>query len=344
MDGAVDLGVFPGASFLVSLNGDVVHRSYHGHLSDVYSDEVTPDSIYDVSSLTKVIAATSAIMLLDGRDAFDVDWPVSRHVSEFKAAGKSDVRIWHLLSHRSGLPDYKPLFDSIVKGEYGTGLARDRIRRMAASEKLVSIPGAGHYYSDLGFIVLDEFFEAETGVTLDLFCSKEIYVPLGMSKTFFSRSVKTGFRFASVTNRLTGIVDDENCRAMGGVSGHAGLFSTVDDLHILARELLQGLKGRSKLFPAQIVKKYWTTPLSAVQGTHRLGWDTPAPVGSTAGKYFSKSSVGHLGFTGCSIWIDPAINLEVILLSNRVCPSRSNEKIKELRPRIHDAVFDSLSL
>jgi len=344
MDGAVDLGVFPGAAFLVSLDGKVVHRSYHGHLSDVSSDLVDPDTIYDVSSLTKVMAMTSAIMLLDGRDGFDVDWPVSRHVPEFGEEGKSDVRIWHLLSHRSGLPDFKPFFESITQNEYGTGRARDRIRRMAASEKLGLTPGQGHYYSDLGFIILDEFFELETGMTLDAFCSNEIYSPLGMLKTFFNKPSRTGFHFASVTNRLTGIVDDENCRAMGGVSGHAGLFSTVDDLHILAGELLNGLKGKSKYFPADIVRKYWTTPLSAVQGTHRLGWDTPAPVGSTAGKYFSKSSVGHLGFTGCSIWLDPAIDLEAILLSNRVCPSRDNQKIKELRPGIHDALFESLSL
>jgi CubicO group peptidase (beta-lactamase class C family) len=342
LDDAVERGVFPGASLLVAVEGKVVHVSYHGRLSDLPSSPpVSPATVYDLASITKPLALSTAMMLADARGLMDISWKAGRRIAEFRSGEKSEVAIRDLLSHRSGLPAWRPYHETAACP------ARDAIRRMSASEPLEKPRGAWTY-SDIGFIVLDEFFELESGESLDTFLSRELYGPLGMADTFFKRlpggRIPRGRRAAAVTDRVSGKVDDENCRCMGGVSGHAGLFSTTTDIHNLTLELLKGYKGRSEIFPSETVQKFWERPGNAPLGTHAMGWDTPAPKGSSSGTCFSPSSVGHLGFTGCSVWLDPERMLEVILLSNRVCPTRSNEQIKTLRPVLHDAVFQALSV
>ena len=351
LDAAVADGVFPGASMLVSLEGKVVHLSYHGTTGGAAREPVGPAIVYDIASVTKVLAMTSALMMLETQKRFRTDWPVARWIPEFRDDDRDTIPLTLLLAHRSGLPAHRKYYETIPVELWATRKAKQLIRRMAAGEPFERPPGTETIYSDLGFIVLEEFFERETGAHLDVFLSRELYLPLGMMDSFFM-DLSSSWRWpvrvkiAPVTDGLEGVVDDENCRVMGGVSGHAGLFSTVLDLHQLTRELLLGYEGRSRFFSAEVVKKYWTRPEGLARGVHALGWDTPwdRDRGSASGTRFSDASVGHLGFTGTSVWIDPTIKLAAILLSNRVCPSRANEKIKQLRPALHDAVFTALSL
>ncbi|MBI5526497.1 MAG: beta-lactamase family protein [Deltaproteobacteria bacterium] len=348
-DEAVAGGVFPGASVLVSLEGRVVHLAYHGTTGGAAGEPVSPSTVYDVASLTKPLAMTAALMTMESRGASPTSWSIGRHIAEFRAGDRGEITVAQVLSHRSGLPAHREYFASIPIELWATRRAKELVRRMAAGEPLEKPPGTETIYSDLGFIVLEELFEREAGTRLDEFLSRELYLPLGMIDSFF-RDLSSSWRWpvrvkaAPVTDGLEGVVDDENCRAMGGISGHAGLFSTVLDLHALTRELLLGLEGKSRFFASEVVKKYWARPEGAPPGTRAHGWDTPFVTGSAAGTRFSGGSVGHLGFTGCSVWIDPSRKLVVIVLSNRVFPTRSNEKIKEFRPVFHDLVFDSLGI
>jgi CubicO group peptidase (beta-lactamase class C family) len=346
-DEAVAGGVFPGASALVSLEGRVVHLSYHGTTGGPAGEPVSPSTVYDVASLTKPLAMTATLMLLESRGASPTSWPPGRHVAEFRAADRREVTVAQILSHRSGLPAHREFFARVPIEIWATRRAKETIRRMAAGEPLEKPPGTETIYSDLGFMVLEEIFERETGTRLDEFLLRELYLPLGMIDSFF-RDLSSSWRWpvrvkvAPVTDGLEGAVDDENCRAMGGISGHAGLFSTVVDIHALTREMLLGLSGKSRFFSAEVVKKYWSRPDGAPPGTRAHGWDVPFVTGSAAGTRFSEGSIGHLGFTGCSVWIDPLRKVVVVVLSNRVFPTRSNEKIKEFRPVFHDLVFESL--
>jgi CubicO group peptidase (beta-lactamase class C family) len=348
MDGAVADGVFPGASLLVAHRGAVAHLSSHGTLSDEDKTLAGPSTIYDIASLTKPLAMAAALMLMEARGRLDTGWSAERQIEGFRTSERSLVTVERLLSHRSGLPAWAPFHEQIDRAAWGSRAALEKVWKLAGSAPLKCRPGEGWEYSDLGFMALHEFFEREFRESLDTFTDREIYRPLDMRQTFFMRKgvsrPPSGMRFAPVTGGLVAEADDENCRCMGGVSGHAGLYSTVTDLHKIASELLRGSEGGSALFPREIVRKYWTRPAGAPPGTHALGWDTPSSAGSSSGIFFSQQSVGHLGFTGCSIWLDPVRSLEVILLSNRVCPTRGNERIKLFRPVLHDMISMSLSL
>jgi CubicO group peptidase (beta-lactamase class C family) len=342
MDRAVADGVFPGGSLLVFKDGAVAHRSFHGVTGGLNPVPVTRNTVYDVASLTKPLAMTASIMHRASGGRFDIEWSVSRHILEYKTGDKAGVRIWHLLSHRSGLPAWNRYYQLFPAENWSEPRTRQSIMRLAAKEPLEAAPGTRSLYSDIGFIVLDEFFELETGVALDRYFNESVARPLGAGSTLFLTSGKAlppGFFPAPVTDNVLGAVDDENCRAMGGVSGHAGLFSTTEDICTLMVEFEKGYYGKSDLFDRDVVRRFWTRPPGVPQGSHAMGWDTPLPEGASCGSRFSPSSVGHLGFTGCSVWYDPAARLGVILLSNRVCPSRLNEKIRTLRPLLHDEIY-----
>jgi CubicO group peptidase (beta-lactamase class C family) len=331
---------FPGASVaithrarLVALKG-VGRFAYGGH-----SPEVTPDTIYDLASVTKVVATTPMAMLLYDRGLLDLDAPVFSIVPEFASndprRGRVTVRM--LLAHSAGLPAYVKLFE--------TARTRDELLLAAFTTRFATEPGTVADYSDLGFIVLGVLLERIAADSLSTFCEFEVFGPLGMTRTGFCppRALRrfippteddTQFRARSIQ----GEVNDENAWVMGGVAGHAGVFASAEDVARFAECMLAG--GRPIIRPETVA--LFTRRQDSPAGSSRaLGWDTPSAP-SQSGKHFSSSSFGHLGFTGTSLWIDPERKLSVTLLTNRTWPDRAPQLIKQVRPRFHDAVLEAL--
>jgi CubicO group peptidase (beta-lactamase class C family) len=343
--------VFPGAVQAVGHEGRLAVLPV-GRLT--YADDAAPvvaETIYDLASLTKVVATTAAAMILIDRKLLDLDQPVAHYLPDFvppfdMATGplwkeRSDVTVRHLLAHTSGLPAYEKFFLR----------AREKAHVIdeALSLPLEEPPGQRTLYSDVGFILLGEILEKAARVPLDAFCRKEIFEPLAMNSTWFNPPDELRRRIApteqddSFRHRLVwGEVHDENAWVMGGVAGHAGLFSTASDLAAFCRMMLnEGDVNGSQMIQAETAREF-TRALPAQHGPARgLGWDKPTPP-SSSGKHFSPASYGHLGYTGTSIWIDPEKQLFVILLTNRVHPTRTNDAIQALRPALHDAVIEAL--
>ena len=335
--------------------------------------DVTPATLFDLASLTKVLATTPMAMLLYERGLLDLDTPVAAIVPEFTAAvlpdGRSErdprrqhVTIRMLLAHSSGLPAYEKLF---LKAH-----SRDELLHAAFTTPLTADPATRAEYSDIGFIILGAALERLAEESLDRFCQREIFGPLGMNNTTFNppkqtrknipptaderdcgadtpvrESQNSQTRSSASPTRSTfrkriiqGEVQDENAFVLGGVAAHAGLFSTTEDVAKFANAMLHG--GQPILRPDTVA--LFTRRQSAPQGTSRaLGWDTPSSP-SQSGKYFGPNSFGHLGYTGTSLWIDPDRQLSITLLTNRTWPDCSNQAIKEIRPKFHDVVIEAL--
>jgi beta-N-acetylhexosaminidase len=350
LDRAVADGAFPGGVLAVGWNNQLALHTFGKLASDKKSSRVQPDTIYDVASLTKPIVTTTAVMLLAQQKHMDLDAPVERYLPEFAAAAKSDpdpgwrgrVTLRMLLSHDSGLPGHRDFYKT-AKG------SRAILARVMA-EPLVREPGTQIEYSDLGFILLGGVVERLTGLPLDQFAQQNIFKPLGMATSLFNPPRGLRERIAPTEHDteyrkrlLRGEVDDENAWAMGGVAGHAGLFSTAGDIAVFAQTLLNGgIYTHHRLLARATIEEF--TARRALGGSARaLGWDVPTEP-SSAGRYFPPASFGHTGFTGTSLWIDPERKLFVILLTNRVNPNRANEKIRQVRPALHDAVVQALGL
>jgi len=311
------------------------------------ASEVTPTTLFDIASVTKVVTTTTTASLLYERGLLDLEVPLDAIVPEFltdfrSAAGTADPRrhevtLRMLLAHSSGLPAYEKLF---LKAQ-----TRDELLRKAFAVPLTADPNSRAEYSDMGFILLGVALERLAGESLDLFCQREIFGPLGMTNTTFHLSTDLRPTIPPTADDRTfrgrviqGEVQDENASVLGGVAGHAGLFATAEDLAKFAHAMLQG--GHPILRPETVA--LFTKRESTPQGTSRaLGWDTPSTP-SQSGKHFSPNSYGHLGYTGTSVWIDPTRQLSVILLTNRTWPDCSNQAIKHVRPRFHDAVLETL--
>jgi CubicO group peptidase (beta-lactamase class C family) len=247
-----------------------------------------------------------------------------------------------LLTHSSGLPAHKEYFLTLhSKREFIAALCR---------ETLEYAPGTKTVYSDLGFILLGEILERATGKPLDQLAHEQIFAPLAIADTMFNPAKNLLSRIAPTENDtvlrkrlLQGEVHDENAFAMGGVAGHAGLFTTASNLAAFCQMLLNGgIYGHHRLLTRATISQF-TVPQALAGNARTLGWMAPTP-NSSSGRYFSPRSFGHLGFTGTSIWIDPDRQLFVILLTNRVYPVRENDKIAAVRPAVHDAVIESLGL
>jgi CubicO group peptidase (beta-lactamase class C family) len=309
---------------------------------------VEPDTVFDLASLTKVLATTTAVMLLYDRRQLGLDVPLTEWLPEFAAADPSDARrsrvtLRMLLDHSSGLPAYVRLFESVS----------DRLAMIEAClrQPLTTDPGTRTEYSDIGFIILGYLVETITRERLDSYCQNEIFAPLGMSATRFCpedrmrAAVPPTEDDRSFRHRIIqGEVHDENAFVMGGIAGHAGLFSNaLDPLRLAACMLANGVTpSGSQLFSAQTVARF-AEPAHQPSGTSRaLGWDTPS-VPSSSGSFFSRHSIGHLGFTGTSLWIDLDAGIAVTLLTNRTWPDRSSQAIRELRPCFHDTIRQELA-
>jgi CubicO group peptidase (beta-lactamase class C family) len=303
------------------------------------SPRVTPEAVYDLASLTKVLATTTACMILQERGIFPLEEKVVAILPEFGGADqrRSQVTFRMLLAHTSGLPAYVKLFE--------TAKNRTELLALAFQVPLGNDPGSHAEYSDIGFIVLGAALERMTGEPLEEFCDREIFSKLGMDfaayqppfawmPLFPPTEDDRNFRHAVVRGK----VNDENAWAMGGVGGHAGCFATARDVAIFAQCILNHGQPLLQTHTVELFTRRETSPA----GTSRaLGWDTPS-LPSQSGKYFSAQSYGHLGFTGTSLWNDPERQLSVTLLTNRTWPDRSSQTIKQIRPAFHDAVIEAI--
>jgi CubicO group peptidase (beta-lactamase class C family) len=345
LDAAVADRVFPGASMAVTHRGRLVALKVFGRFTyDSESTLVATETLFDVASVSKVVATTPVAMILYERGLLDLDAPVVGIVPEFAGEGDAQrraVTLRMLLAHSSGLPAYEKLF---LKAR-----TREQLLQAAFTTPLAADPGSRAEYSDIGFMVLGEALERIAGETLDRFCQREIFGPLGMAHTTYNPPPEARAKIPptqddrTFRNRIIqGEVQDENASVLGGVAGQAGVFSIAEDLARFAHAMLGG--GNPILRPETV--SLFTRRETAPAGTSRaLGWDTPSPP-SQSGKYLSPQAYGHLGYTGTSLWIDPAREFSVVLLTNRTWPDSSNQlssqAIKRVRPKFHDAVVGAL--
>jgi len=359
---AVKQGVFPGAVLLVGSREDVLYERAFGWRSLL--PDRTPMSlstIFDLASLTKPLATTVAMMLLANEKKIHLDDQVTRYLPTF---ANTATKIRHLLNHTSGLPAWKPYYEGVMQcaiagrsGFLGSRAAKSYILEKLHRETSLSEPGTQALYSDLGFMVLGEIIETISGSNLDAFFHERISQPLKLrAATFVDLTQSPTWRVQPKEDEiaptelcpwrkkvLCGEVHDDNAFAMGGVAGHAGLFSSARDIHTIVAKLDRCLRGGSSFLPQWLVHEFLTKDDSVPHSTYALGWDTPAPEKSSSGMHFSRSSVGHLGFTGTSLWWDLEKDCHVILLTNRVHPNRNNEEIKQFRPKIHDLIMQVIN-
>jgi serine-type D-Ala-D-Ala carboxypeptidase len=355
---AIAAHAFPGCAFGVLSGGEVVLQDALGHFTYGSAEPaVAPETVFDVASITKVVSTTAVAMLLYQRGILDFDLPLGELLPGF-VVGRSDgklarrVTLRHLLAHNSGLPGYVEF--------YRTATTPAALFRACLELPIESEPGARTEYSDPGFILLGKALEVLTREYLATWARKEIFEPLSLTSTGFCPAAEerslippteedTTFRH----RRIQGEVQDEHAWLLKGAGGHAGLFSNVPDLLRFAKEITQAVgpeaipnpaPAKQRLFERSTIEDF--AKRQGPAGSSRaLGWDTPSSNDSSAGKYFSSHSIGHLGFSGCSLWIDLDASVAVVLLTNRTWPDRSaasGQLIREIRPAFHDAVRQAL--
>lgn len=338
---AISDSAFPGAVLLVSKGGKIVYQKAYGHFTyDLYSPGVSVNSIFDLASVSKVVGTTTAAMMLIDKGELNLDNKVIKFLPEFNNNGKEDITIRNLLLHNSGLAAFKKYYDVYSKA----GEVINDIMNLTPEQE----PGTKYVYSDLGMITLQKVIERITGKSMDEYLNENLFKPLGMNSTMYNPAAELKYKCLPTEfdnfyrmRQLQGEVHDERAYMLNGVAGHAGLFSTAPDLAKFLQMILQkgSYEGRQLIKPETVelfIKK------QSEQSSRALGWDTKSPEGSSAGKYFSLLSYGHTGYTGTSVWTDPLINTFVILLTNRVYPTRNNNKLSKFRPFIHDAVYQAV--
>ena len=340
---AIRDSAFPGAQVVVGKDGVIVYSKAFGTFRyGQPAEKVNRSTMYDLASVTKVIATTPAIMRLYDEGRIALDDPVARYIPQFANRGKGAVTIRNLLVHDGGLPAFKRLFltcrspEEVLDSVYNT--------------EMIYTPGDSTVYSDFDFITLGKIVERASGVALDAYADSVFFRPLGMRRTMYNPPRRLWENVApseydSLFRRqlVRGVVHDENAYALGGVSGHAGLFSTASDLAVYLQMLMNGgnYGGRGYLRP-ETVRRFIAR--QAPKSSRALGWDTKSTSGySSAGSLMGERTYGHTGFTGTSVWADPERKIFVILLTNRVYPTRDNQKISKIRPALHDAVIRALN-
>ena len=352
LDRGRDEGVYSAAVALVGRRGELRWQGVTGRVSrNPASPPATPGTIFDLASLTKPLATTLALMLLEARGLVHLETTLGEVLTApWLPPDKRSLTLKSLLAHRSGLPALRP-FHQIVAAAPETERPR-LLPRLAAAEPLEYAPGTAYLYSDLGFMLLQAVVEEASGQGLETFCHRELYEPLGFEILGFrplARLDQKKFTWAATDETDTpgipprGVVHDENARAAGGVAGHAGLFGTAADVFTLVAWFHRAYHGRSDglEIPPAIVRRY-LTPVAP--GERTPGFDVPTPAQSSAGRYFSPRSVGHTGFTGTSLWLDLERGQMVVLLTNRVHMSRDKETVKAYRTRFHEAASLALGI
>ncbi len=329
----------PAMAVAIGRYDHLIYLHSYGRLT--YADTapaVDEHTRFDLASLTKVIATTTSAMMLEEKGRLDINRTVASYLREFNAPDKKDITVRMLITHRGGLEAFAPLWQTL----------KGRAQYLGAinSRPLLYTPGTKSVYSDWDYVLMGLIVERISGESLDTFTARHIFGPLGMTETGFRPDTVAKRHIApteidSARGLVWGSVHDENADALGGVSGHAGLFSTAHDLAIFARMMLNGGSVGSVRILAPTTIARWTAAQDA--GSSRaLGWDTPAPH-SSAGRFFSPRGYGHTGFTGTSIWTDPERGVWVVLLTNRVYPTRNNPKLGPLRRDVSDAVQEAVA-
>lgn len=336
------------------------------------------DTIFDIAALSGIVATTTIMMLLAEQGKLRLNERISRYVQGFGILGKGEITISQLLNHTSGLPAWSPFFEEVMQLNAGSrmGLLASRSARELIYNRINHLeirvrPGTKQVFSDIGLIVLGELIEVLSGVSLDQAANRYVFRPLGMRASSYIDLAMIRRRglspvtamiapteYCSWRERvLCGEVHDDNAWAMGGIAGHCGVFLSPTDLHTFASEMLRAARGESTYLAAETVKYFWRDPAndagilnigatrkdSEPAVNWRLGWDAPSRENGMGEVGFSKDAIGINGFTGCSLWLDPRLELDIIVMSNRVHPSRGNKKIQSFRPRFHRAVLEALT-
>ena len=327
---------FPGAFAVVGNRFGVMAQFGVGRLDWSASAQPDANTMWDMASLTKVVALTSAVMQLTEAGKVDLDAPVQRYVSEFRGRNKERVTVRHLLTHTSGLPNWRPL--------YKEAYTPDGARALTLASELDTLPDVRMSYSDLGAIILGVLVERVSGERLDDYVARHVFGPLGMTATRYRPPASLRPRIAPTEydswrqRKIHGEVHDENAFALGGVSGHAGLFSSGHDMTRFLRMYLNGgtLDG-VRIFSPETIRRF-TTVQDSTMSNRALGWETPNGTNS-AGRLMRRPAFGHTGFTGTSIWVDPTRDVFVVLLTNRVNPTRQNLRSGGVRTALADVVI-----
>jgi CubicO group peptidase (beta-lactamase class C family) len=339
--------VFPGAVLLAARGGEVLLNAAYGTANRYNQRPVTTATVFDLASLTKPLATTLAVMLLCQQGRLELGQHLPEVLPAAVSGEKSRITIAHLLAHTSGLPHYRPYFRQLTR--FPEPERRQCLRQLLLEEPLLYSPGAKVLYSDLDFMLLEWVVEAAAGQRLDRLLAEEIYAPLQAAPLFFvdgehpapPADYAATEQCAWRGRVIEGEVHDENAHALGGVAGHAGLFGTASAIHVVLTEMLAAYHGQpaARLFRPDVVRRFWEPVPGAGKA---LGFDLPSDTHPSCGRFFPSDSIGHLGFTGTSFWIHRSRRLAVILLTNRVHPSRDNLSIRRFRPQIHDAVMQAL--
>lgn len=346
-------GVFPGAVLLVSRGGRICFFEAFGHRTLLPQPQaMLRSTIFDVASLTKPLATSLAVMKLVDQGIIQLDQRVGEIISA--ALGeKSSLTPRLLLNHAAGFAEWKPFYCDLM--QYPSPERKSILRERLVEEPFAYYPGSMCLYSDLGFMFLEWVVEEASGMPMHRYVAEEIYGPMGLKRTFLAEESEARKflqeEFAATEECpwrkevVQGKVHDENAFALGGYSGHAGLFGTAEEIGAMVGMLQDHYEDQRKdLFHSETVKEFFTVQHISEESSWALGWDTPSQENSSSGKHFSRRSVGHLGFTGTSAWLDLERNVAVILLTNRIHPTRQNERIKTFRPKLHDAVMEELGL
>ena len=352
MQQAVKDGVFPGAVLLISKKGVIRFFQSYGVCNIINQKPVTTQTVFDLASLTKPLATALAVLVLISRKELNLDQNLGELLPDFKDTDKAGISLRQLLNHTSGLPDYRPYYINVRKRPVAERI--EAIRMAVRHTPLMHPIGQKEVYSDIGFMILGWIIESVSGKRLDQFVADDVFIPLGMSPKIISQlrfvdlDKPVGFNNVAATeicpwrkHLIEGTVHDDNTHVMGGIAGHAGLFGNAEAVHyvVLAIEKTLRNKHHSGLFSPALMNTFLQR---GEGGTRPLGFDAPSIKDSSSGRFFSSSSVGHLGFTGTSFWFDIDRSIIVILLSNRVHPHRDNEQIKIFRPQVHDAIMTSI--
>lgn len=368
---AVRDGVFPGAVLYVGRAGKPIYRGSFGHrtmrqassgeASMLDSTAMSVDTVFDIASVTAGVVTTTLVMKLVEMGRIRLEERASRHLQGFGVLGKSPITIQHLLSHTSGLPAWHPFYEELIEANETARLgiltsrgAHDYVQNAVMRFPIKGEVGGRPQYSDLNFMVLGFLVEAVTGLSLDRVATEMVLHPLRMRCSSFIDidKIKSGV-LHPVTDciapteecnwrgkTLCGEVLDDNAWAMGGIAGHAGLFSTGGDLHMFGREMMLASVGRSALLRRTTLESFVGGAADPL--TSKLGWDSPSKENGMSDSGLSLAAFGINGFTGCSIWIDPVAGADIVLMTNRIHPYRSNKKIQSFRPALHKAVLDAL--
>lgn len=339
LDAGVATGAFPGAYAVIGTREGVIAEYGAGRLDSADASRPTARTVWDMASLTKVVGTTSAMLQLVGSGAVQLDAPVTRYLPEWTVPGASRATVRQLMTHSAGLPAWRALYKE-------TDTPAEAMRQVLATP-LDTAPGVRFVYSDLGFILMGMLVERVSGTSLAQYDAERVFGPAGMTETRYVPPASWRTRIAPTEQdpwrqrKLRGEVHDENAARLGGVSGHAGLFSTARDMARFARLYLNdGTLDGVRVFDSATVAAF-TRVQDTTVSRRALGWETPTGRNSAGGR-LSATAFGHTGFTGTSVWMDPARNLFVVLLTNRVNPTRQNPKIGGVRTALADAVVGAL--